>query len=53
MGGDHPQIEVERLRSIYQHAGWKAYWQARIDMVAPDADRYPWVPCFLGASYLR
>jgi TolB-like protein/DNA-binding winged helix-turn-helix (wHTH) protein/Tfp pilus assembly protein PilF len=53
MGGDHPQIEVERLRSIYQHAGWKAYWQARIDMVSPDADRYPWVPCFLGVSYLR
>jgi TolB-like protein/DNA-binding winged helix-turn-helix (wHTH) protein/Flp pilus assembly protein TadD len=53
MSGDHPQIEVERLRSIYQHAGWKAYWQARIDMVAPDAGRYPWVPCFLGASYLR
>jgi Tfp pilus assembly protein PilF len=53
MGGDHPQIEVERLRSIYHDAGWKAYWQARIDMMAPDADRYPWVPCVLGVSYLR
>ena len=51
--GDHPQTEVERLRSIYQHAGWKAYWQARIDMIAPDADRYPWVPCTLGVDYLR
>jgi TolB-like protein/DNA-binding winged helix-turn-helix (wHTH) protein/Flp pilus assembly protein TadD len=53
LGGDHTQIEIERLRSIYQHAGWKAYWQARIDMIAPDADRYPWVPCMLGGSYLR
>jgi TolB-like protein/DNA-binding winged helix-turn-helix (wHTH) protein len=53
LGGDHPQTEVERLRSIYQHAGWKAYWQARIDMIAPDADRYPWVPCVLGVDYLR
>jgi TolB-like protein/DNA-binding winged helix-turn-helix (wHTH) protein len=53
LGGDHPQIEIERLRSIYQHAGWKAYWQARIDMIAPDADRHPWVPCTLGVDYLR
>jgi TolB-like protein len=53
LGGDHPQIEVERLRSIYQHAGWKAYWQARIDMIAPDADRDPSVPCALGENYLR
>jgi tetratricopeptide (TPR) repeat protein len=53
MGGDHPQSEIERLRSIYQHAGWKAYWQARIDMIAPEADRYAWVPYMLGVSYLR
>jgi TolB-like protein/DNA-binding winged helix-turn-helix (wHTH) protein len=53
MAGDHPQIEVERLRSIYQHAGWKAYWQARIDMMAPDAERSGWVPYMLGVSYLR
>ena len=53
LGRDHPQIEVERLRSIYQHAGWKAYWQARIDMMAPDADRNPSVPCALGGNYLR
>jgi TolB-like protein/DNA-binding winged helix-turn-helix (wHTH) protein/Flp pilus assembly protein TadD len=53
LGGDHPQIEVERLRSIYQHAGWKAYWQARIDMIAPGADRDPSVPCALGGDYLR
>ena len=53
LGGDHPQIEIERLRSIYQHAGWKAYWQARIDMIAPDADRDPSAPCALGGNYLR
>jgi TolB-like protein/DNA-binding winged helix-turn-helix (wHTH) protein/Tfp pilus assembly protein PilF len=53
LGGDHPQSEVERLRSIYQRAGWKAFWQARIDMMAPEADRYPWVPYGLGVSYLR
>jgi TolB-like protein/DNA-binding winged helix-turn-helix (wHTH) protein/tetratricopeptide (TPR) repeat protein len=53
MGEDHPQIEVERLRSVYQHAGWKAYWQAHIDMWSPDPERYPWVPCALGWSYLR
>ena len=53
MGGDHSHAEVERMRSIYQNAGWKAYWLARIDMVSPDAERYAWVPYMLGVSYLR
>jgi tetratricopeptide (TPR) repeat protein len=53
LSGDHPQVDVERLRSIYQHAGWKAYWQARIDMMSLEMDRDPWVPYGLGVSYLR
>jgi TolB-like protein/DNA-binding winged helix-turn-helix (wHTH) protein/Tfp pilus assembly protein PilF len=48
--GDFPQADVGRLRSIYQHAGWKAYWQARIDTMSPYSEGMSYE---LGLSYLR
>jgi TolB-like protein/DNA-binding winged helix-turn-helix (wHTH) protein/Tfp pilus assembly protein PilF len=50
---DMPEINADRLRSIYQHAGWKAYWQARIDTMSPYSERFECTPYDLGVSYLR
>jgi tetratricopeptide (TPR) repeat protein len=35
--GHVPQSDADRLRSIYQHTGWKAYWQAPIDMMSSNS----------------
>jgi TolB-like protein/DNA-binding winged helix-turn-helix (wHTH) protein len=52
IGGYVPQAETDHLRSTYQHAGWKAYWQARIDAMnsGPEAQCTPYD---LGLGYLR
>lgn len=51
--GQVPQIEADRLRSVYQHAGWKAYWQARIDTISSHSGEDQCEPYELGISYLR
>ena len=50
---DMPQINADRLRSIYQHGGWKAYWQARVDSMSPYSERFECTSYDLGVSYLR
>jgi tetratricopeptide (TPR) repeat protein len=51
--GQVPQIEADHLRSVYQHAGWKAYWQARIDTISSHSGEDQCEPYELGISYLR
>jgi DNA-binding winged helix-turn-helix (wHTH) protein/tetratricopeptide (TPR) repeat protein len=36
---DLPRDEIERLRTLYQQAGWKQYWQRRIDLMSPSGQQ--------------
>jgi TolB-like protein/DNA-binding winged helix-turn-helix (wHTH) protein/Flp pilus assembly protein TadD len=51
--GRLPQTEADRLRSVYQRAGWKAYWQARIDTISSHSSDDQCAPYEAGVSYLR
>lgn len=33
-----PEMNIGALDRVYRHAGWKAYWRARIDELGPYAD---------------
>jgi DNA-binding winged helix-turn-helix (wHTH) protein/tetratricopeptide (TPR) repeat protein len=49
---DLPQDEVDRLRTLYQRAGWKGYWQRRIDLMSPD-EQQGCTAYSVALSYLR
>jgi tetratricopeptide (TPR) repeat protein len=49
---DLPQAQLERLRSLYQRAGWKAYWLKRIDLMSHDAQQ-GCTAYDVGINYLR
>lgn len=36
LASDAPEIDVARLRAIYQGRGWEAYWRARIQSLRED-----------------
>ena len=50
--GKLPQDEIDRLRILYQRAGWKQYWQRRIDRMAP-LGRQGCLSYDVAVSYLR
>ncbi len=47
-----PKINIDRLHSVYQRDGWKAYWLARIEVMQPYAKEHC-AAYDLGVSYLR
>jgi hypothetical protein len=47
-----PQVQLERLRSLYQRAGWKGYWLKRIDLMSHD-EQQGCTAYDLGVNYLR
>jgi DNA-binding winged helix-turn-helix (wHTH) protein/tetratricopeptide (TPR) repeat protein len=49
---DLPQDEIDRLRTLYQRAGWKQYWQRRIDLMSPSGQQ-GCVAYNIAVSYLR
>jgi tetratricopeptide (TPR) repeat protein len=49
---DLPQAQLERLRSLYQRAGWKAYWLKRIDLMSHDTQQ-GCTAYDVGINYLR
>jgi DNA-binding winged helix-turn-helix (wHTH) protein/Tfp pilus assembly protein PilF len=50
--GDLPQDEVDRLSTLYQRAGWKEYWQRRIDLMSPH-EQQGCTAYSMAVSYLR
>jgi DNA-binding winged helix-turn-helix (wHTH) protein len=49
---DLPQVQLAQLRSLYQRAGWKAYWLQRIDLMSHN-EQQGCTAYSLGVSYLR
>lgn len=49
---ERPKIDIDRLHSVYQREGWKAYWLARIEAMQPYAKEHC-MAYHLGVSYLR
>jgi TolB-like protein/DNA-binding winged helix-turn-helix (wHTH) protein len=47
-----PKINIDRLHSVYQRDGWKAYWLARTEAMQPDANEHC-MAYYLGTGYLR
>lgn len=44
--------QVDRLRTLYQRAGWKGYWQKRIDLMSRD-EQQGCTTYNMAVSYLR
>jgi TolB-like protein/DNA-binding winged helix-turn-helix (wHTH) protein/Tfp pilus assembly protein PilF len=47
-----PAADVDFFRKAYAHAGWRAYWEARIRRLLPLAKEHP-VSYGLGIAYAR
>jgi DNA-binding winged helix-turn-helix (wHTH) protein/Tfp pilus assembly protein PilF len=50
--GDLPRDEIDRLRTLYQRAGWKGYWQRRIALMS-SSEQQGCVAYDVAVSYLR